>query len=665
MHLQKVSIRNFRAFDDNGIDVVFKKGVNAIIGENNSGKSALIDAIRIAFSAVQYRKDIYFNKSDFHINAQGAQAKVSEIDVYLEDVPKNLIEIWNPEDPTTGEFHLRFYIDVIPSGAEKVKCKAWGGKTEGNPISADTFDAINIAFLGALRDAESEMKPSRSSKLANLLTTITTDEAKKLELVTELQKANAAILEMDPIKRTKEIINANLADIEQELLRQQVDIGLVEPRFESITSSLRSWIVPRWIFIGNDFPLYTNINDACAKENLMQLIHPAEKGMYFDVGGYLSSNISIEEDERALLTQLMKHSFELYQNGLGYNNLLFMSAVLGDMSLDKSGTYLNLFTVEEPEAHLHPQLQELIHNFFERRHNVSQSIQVIYSSHSPTLVSRIGIESINLLYEDNHAIRCYPLSNTSLLDNEKDYLEKYLDVTKSQMFFAKGIMFVEGISEALLLPEMAKLLKRPFDKYAVEIVNIDGTSFSPFAKVLTVPDGVKSFAKAAIVTDDDICTDSDDIDTYIVKNLDYTADLADVFAKLEKGKPSERFTNISTLCSGTTIELCGAKRTLELELSLEENNIPYLLSAIIEVFPQAGVSLKTSVYEEPVIKNKALMIWLFIRKRDKYKAQIAQSLSRILQKEAADLAAGNTIETTFVVPEYLAKAIYTVTEPKR
>lgn len=286
MYLQKVSVRNFRVFDNKGIDVVFNKGVNAIIGENNSGKSALVDAIRIAFSAVPYRKDIYFNKSDFHINAQGERATMAEIDMYFEDVPIHLIEIWNPEAPTTGEFHLRFYIDIIPSGAEKVKYKAWGSKTEGNPISADTFDSINIAFLGALRDAESEMKPSRSSKLANLLTTITTDEAQKLELVNELQKANSAILEMEPIKRTKEIINANLADIEQELLRQQVDIGLVEPRFESITSSLRSWIVPRWIFVRDDFPLYGKLNDVCKKEYLMRLIHATDGGMYFDVEGY-------------------------------------------------------------------------------------------------------------------------------------------------------------------------------------------------------------------------------------------------------------------------------------------------------------------------------------------------------------------------------------------
>lgn len=91
-------------------------------------------------------------------------------------------------------------------------------------------------------------------------------------------------------------------------------------------------------------------------------------------------------------------------------------------------------------------------------------------------------------------------------------------------------MFVEGISEALLLPEMAKLLNRSFDKYAVEIVNIDGTSFSPFAKVLTIASGMKSFAKAVIVTDDDRCADSDDASTYISKEIDYDADTEELAA---------------------------------------------------------------------------------------------------------------------------------------
>jgi len=661
MYLKRIVIQNFRAFGEAGINVVFNKGVNAVIGENNNGKSALIDAIRIAFSTIPYNKEIFFTKADFHINYCGHKAKTAKIDVYLDDVPNNLLEIWNPEEPSTGEFHLRFYTDITPSGVEKIKYKAWGGKTEGNPLSADTFDAMNVAFLGALRDAENEMRPSRTSKLAKLLNTVATDEETRTGLVSELLKANKAILEMAPIKKTKDVININLSDIEQDLLHQQIDIGFVDPKFDSIASSLRSWIMPRWYFISEDTPQYITLIGMCKNHKLTKVYQESEDGVYFDINKFIQSDVDIDAELLTYLQSLMKHSFELYQNGLGYNNLLFMSAVLGDMSLEKAGISLNLFTIEEPEAHLHPQLQELIHNFFERKHNELSSIQVIYTSHSPTLVSRIGINAINLLYEDSHSIYCYPLASAKLEEVEQDYLEKYLDVTKSQMFFAKGIVFVEGISEAILLHEMARSLNRSFDKYAVELVNVDGTSFKPFAKLLTLPTGTKCFAKAAIITDDDRCTDKSH-DSYIPKDLDYDDDLTDLHAKLERGLPSARFNIIQTLCSDINIELCDAKKTLEYELALHKNNIPHILEAIVSEFPQVGLSLKTLVNSETTIANKALRIWLFIRARDKSKGQIAQALNRIIKKQNDDKKKGLIIENSFVVPTYIAKAIYFVTE---
>ena len=661
MYLKRITIRNFRAFNEAGIDVVFNKGVNAIIGENNSGKSALIDAIRIAFSTITYNKDIYFSKADFHINHRGQRAETAQIDVYLDDVPNYLIEIWNPEEPTTGEFHLRFYTVITPSGSEKVKYRAWGGKTEGNTLSSETFDAMNVAFLGALRDAENEMRPSRTSKLARLLKTIATDEETQAALVSELINANKAILEMAPIKKTKDIINVNLSDIEQELLQQQIDIGLVDPKFDSIAATLRSWIVPRWYFINTDFPHYALLMDMCKNHGLSNLHQEADGGIYFDINRFLQSNIEIDEALLTSLQSLMNHSFELYQNGLGYNNLLFMSAVLGDMSLEKAGVSLNLFTIEEPEAHLHPQLQELIHNFFERKHNDQSFIQIIYTSHSPTLVSRIGINAINLLYEDSHAIHCYPLVNANLEPDEQDYLEKYLDVTKSQMFFAKGIIFVEGISEAILLHEMAKSLNRSFDRFAVEMVNVDGTSFKPFAKLLTLPTDRKCFAKTAIITDDDRCTDKSH-ENYITKDLDYDDDLTGIITKIEKGLPSARFNNIYTLCSNINIELCSAKKTLEYELALHESNIPHILDSIESEFPQVGLSLKALVESESIIENKALRIWLFIRARDTSKGQVAQSLNRIIKKQNDDRSKRIKVDNPFVIPPYIAKAIYAVTE---
>ena len=157
MYIYKLAIKNFRTFGADGVSFLFNKGINVVIGENNSGKSAVIDAIRLAFSSVSYKKEIYFNKTDFHISYDGQKATSANIDIYLKDVPKNLIEIWDPEEPECGEFHVSFTLEKTPSGYERVKCKAWGGKCEGNTLSADTLEAINIAYLGALRDAENEM----------------------------------------------------------------------------------------------------------------------------------------------------------------------------------------------------------------------------------------------------------------------------------------------------------------------------------------------------------------------------------------------------------------------------------------------------------------------------------------------------------------------------
>ena len=100
MYIHKIRIQNFRIFGDNGTDFLFDNGINVVIGENNTGKSALIDAIRIAFSCTLYKKDVYFNRSDFHVNASGDRSTKAQIDVYLKEVPMNLIEICDPESVT-------------------------------------------------------------------------------------------------------------------------------------------------------------------------------------------------------------------------------------------------------------------------------------------------------------------------------------------------------------------------------------------------------------------------------------------------------------------------------------------------------------------------------------------------------------------------------------
>lgn len=330
--------------------------------------------------------------------------------------------------------------------------------------------------------------------------------------------------------------------IEQDVLKQSIELGLVEPRFEAIAGALRAWIKPRWVYLRKDHSEFQLLKDSYSEEEWTKNTSEDETGVYLDILTLRQLKKDLPAAVVMLLDTLSLNSFELFQNGLGYNNILFMSTVLGDMKTSADTALFNLLLVEEPEAHLHPQLQELVHGFFDKNSN-RESFQVIYTSHSPTLVSRIGIDKLVLLYEQKHRVNCLSLSQSNIDEDDRDNLERYLDVTKSQMLFAKGILFVEGISEALLLPIFAEYLNRPLDKYAVEVINVDGVSFKPFANLLCYANDTHQVTiKATIITDDDRCTNKEDKETYIVKDIDYdTDDIDSIVLKLKSTTPSERF----------------------------------------------------------------------------------------------------------------------------
>ena len=661
MYISKIHIRNFRIFDDIGITAYFKKGVNAIISENNCGKTAIVDAIRIAFSTVPYKKDIYFNLSDFHVRNDGKRSDEAFISVYFDEITADFFEIWNPEDTSKGEFHIRYYTVKTPEGKEKVRYSIWGGPVEGNPVSAEIFEAIQLVFLGALRDAETEMRPARSSKLASLFGTATNTDEAKAEIIDVFRRANGEILTKEPLIRVGKIVNENLSTIEQDVLKQHVELGLVEPRFDAIAAALRAWIKPRWFYLEKSTPNYQMLRDAYTKEEWEKNSTEDENGTFLDVWALKQLHKAISPEASTVLENISNSSFELFQNGLGYNNLLFMSTVLGDMAIERGGVYQHLLLIEEPEAHLHPQLQELVHTFLSDTNQGDANIQIIFTSHSPTLASKVDIGNINLIYENAHKKYCLPFSEANLTDANKEYLQKYLDVTKSQMFFAKGIIFVEGISEAILLPEIAKILDRPLEKYAVELVNVDSVAFSPFVNLFSSQNVQTCFSKVAIVTDDDRCTKKSETN-YINKDFDYDDVNSDISGKLLSGTPSERCNELETLCRAVGINVFKATKTLEYALCCDENNIEYFIEAIKSEYSQLGPALEQKVNSLHDMNEKAACVWLFIRAREKCKGAIAQYISQIIKKQCEMRKRGENIEKEFVIPDYLKEAVYCVTE---
>ena len=302
---------------------------------------------------------------------------------------------------------------------------------------------------------------------------------------------------------------------------------------------------------------------------------------------------------------------QLSQNGLGYNNLLYIATILGDFVNRKSkvdkDSYFALL-IEEPEAHLHPQLQALL---FEYINSINDSgIQGFITSHSPTLTAKVDISSLLILHRNASSISALPIRNALLDDNNTRFLTKFLDVTKSQLLFAKGVILVEGISEALLLPELAKKMDIDLCKSGVELVNLGGTSFSHFGKLYNSAEETKRLsAHCSIISDDDRETD---------------------------GTLPARVQNLKSL-TANNLNVFLAEMTFEYELYL--SNPDTMETVYRELHPQLSLIGGT------VTEKGRLFITKLNSNKDK--SELAYQLAKKLSDDSID----------FIVPEYLQEAI--------
>src|SRR5262249_9640103 len=177
--------------------------------------------------------------------------------------------------------------------------------------------------------------------------------------------------------------------------------------------------------------------------------------------------------------------------GLGSNNLLYMACELLLLGKDQEG--LPLLLVEEPEAHLHPQrqlrLMEFLRNAADSAIPGSRQVQVILTTHSPNLSSKIPLRNIVLIEKQT----AFPLVEgaTRLQKSDYRFLERFLDSTKANLFFARGLIVVEGDAEAILIPTLAKLIGYDLTAHGVSIINVGGTGLRRYARIMQRAKGAK------------------------------------------------------------------------------------------------------------------------------------------------------------------------------
>ena len=205
-------------------------------------------------------------------------------------------------------------------------------------------------------------------------------------------------------------------------------------------------------------------------------------------------------------------------NGLGYNNLIYMSLLLAKMQADGNIAYmkrnakvLSFLAVEECEAHLHPAMQYKFLKFLQDNNWNGHVRQIFMTSHSTQIVSAVKLDDlicltspalgqINVGYP--RAIYKEESSNDMV---SKQYVQRFLDATKADMFFANRLIFVEGIAEELLLPVFARYLNKNLTDEHVLVVNMGGRYFNHFLKLFDTKNLYTINKKIVCLTDIDPC----------------------------------------------------------------------------------------------------------------------------------------------------------------
>lgn len=192
-------------------------------------------------------------------------------------------------------------------------------------------------------------------------------------------------------------------------------------------------------------------------------------------------------------------------NGLGYKNLIKMEFLLAAFAkkVEKCGdACIPLLFIEEPESHMHPQMQHAFAEYLEAflAKITSIGIQTLLTSHSAHIANTMVFSKIRYAQKTKTGV-IYKNLNTFAEENSSniDFIRKYLTITKCDLFFADKAIFVEGASERLLLPDMidkcakagnfdSQEYKLPAQYYAlVEIGGAYAYKFIPFAEFLGIP----------------------------------------------------------------------------------------------------------------------------------------------------------------------------------
>ncbi|WP_342376842.1 ATP-dependent nuclease [Bacillus thuringiensis] len=499
MYISNINITNYKNFRTNSID--FNNGINVILGHNNAGKSNLLRSLALIFNSNTKK---HLSIDDFNKNIPIEELKEYPPSIKItatlkqddceELMSDDLVTVSNwltkLEEPYEAKLQYEFYLPTkfhekyqsVINEAKNIfevwqviqdeflrlyTYKIWGGEST-NQITADSesLNKFDFQFLDAIRDVERDMFSGKNTLLKNVLDFFM-DYNIKSDNTLEKEQKETAIKEKkkefgDYAGNLITLLNERMTEGKKHILSYANDIGA---SFDKSTPNFDGSIT--------DIELYS----------ALKLIVEYETGI----------------------------KMPIINNGLGYNNLIFMSLLLSKMQVDANEEYLGsnakvypMLIIEEPEAHLHPTMQRQLLNFLKKNLKNKKVRQIFVTTHSTHITGAVNLDELICIYKNgSETLIGYPGKSFGENKESKKYVQRFLDATKSNMLFAEKIILVEGLAEQLLMSILAEYLDTSLEDCHIAVINVGGKYFNHFLNLFNASNPYSIKRKVVCITDRD------------------------------------------------------------------------------------------------------------------------------------------------------------------